>query len=203
MPKGQINRLASKKLSKRYPAQNLLSSLKNVMNNEKFNIIENVEQLSVSICGEISAETVFPEIALKPQQKKVLLILDDAGYVNSSGIQGWIAWISGMQRSNSNLQFSIQMLPPNFARLSHHIRDFLPKDVKVESFVAPYYCANCNASFSVVFKNETNWKTSWTPKELATEISKAKCAKCETIADIDTVAEAYEKFQHRPVSIAK
>ena len=166
-----------------------------MITSEKINLIENIEQLTVSISGEISAETVFPKIFPKPEQKKLHLVLDNVGYVNSSGIQGWIAWISGIQRNCSNLQFTAQMLPPNFARLAHHIRDFLPKDIQVESFVAPYFCAHCNCSFTVVYKTGANWKTSWTPKELTKEISKTKCNSCESIADIDIVPEAYEKFQ--------
>ena len=169
------------------------------MTNEKFNIVENVEQLTVSVSGEISAETLFPNITPKPQQNKLHLVLDNAGYVNSSGIQGWISWISGMQRNYPNLQFSVQMLPANFARLAHHIRDFFPKNVTVESFIAPYFCSNCNSSFNLVYKSGANWKLTWTPKELSKEIAKAKCSTCESLADIDTVAEAYEKFQPVPI----
>ncbi len=173
------------------------------MTNENFNIVENVEQLTVSVSGEISAETLFPKITPKPQQIKLHLALDYAGYVNSSGIQGWIAWINEMQRNYPNLQFSVQMLPANFARLAHHIRDFLPKNIIVESFIAPYFCSHCNCSFNMVYKSGVNWNLAWTPKELSKEIIKAKCSACESLADIDTVAEAYEKFQSAPVSKSK
>lgn len=168
------------------------------MTDTKFNISEDLDLLTVSVSGEISAETIFPKIIPKPQQNKFHLALDNAGYVNSSGIQGWIAWIGGMQRNNPNLHFSLQMLPPNFARLAHHIRDFLPKNVIVNSFVAPYFCVSCSCSFKVIYKSGANWKLTWTPKELSNEISKVKCPTCESLAEIDTVAEAYEKFQ--PIS---
>lgn len=165
------------------------------MKNGKIYVNESAEQLTVKVTGEISANTVFPAIVPQENQNKIHLVLDEAGYVNSSGIQGWIGWVNGMQRANPNLQFSVQMLPANFARLAHHIRDFLPSAVQVESFVAPYFCANCNSSFNVSYSQGANWKSSWTSVELVKVISKAKCSTCESQADIDTPPESYEKFQ--------
>lgn len=164
------------------------------MKNSKFTFKDEPDQLTIKVDGEISATTEFPKIMLKSNQTKILLQLDDAGYVNSSGIQGWILWLNELQKSAATAQFYIQMLPSNFARLSYHIRDFLPRKAKVESFVAPYYCQNCNKNFDVIFKRGLNWKDTWTAAEIIQQISTANCAGCGASADIDTAPEAYGNF---------
>ena len=163
------------------------------MKNSKITFEKNNDQVTVKIIGEISAITQFPELSLISNQTKIILQLDEAGYVNSSGIQGWIRWLQEIQKVAPDLKFMIQMLPANFAKLSNNIRDFFPKQSKIESFVAPYFCEKCNTSFNVIFKKGSNWQSEWTGAELVKKISTAACS-CGTTATIDTPAEAYQNF---------
>ncbi len=164
------------------------------MKTSKITLEENGDQLVIKIVGEISSQTQFPSLQLKPNQTKILLLLDEAGYVNSGGIQGWISWLQAVQKSHTDLKFSIQMLPANFAKLSNNIRDFLPRLSKVESFVVPYFCDNCNEGFKVTFKKGSNWETECTGAELIKKISTANCSGCGASSEIDTPVEAYQNF---------
>lgn len=164
------------------------------MNNSKITFEKKADLVTVKIIGEISAATIFPNLGPVSDETKILLFLDEAGYVNSSGIQGWIRWLQDIQKSAPNAKFMIQMLPANFAKLSSNIRDFFPKQIKIESFVAPYFCEKCNTSFNVIFKKGTNWQNEWTGPQLVQKISTAACTCCGTTAEIDTPPEAYQNF---------
>ncbi len=164
------------------------------MKNSKITFEKSDDQFTVKIIGEISALTEFPKLGPFINQTKVLLLLDEAGYVNSSGIQGWVRWLQEIQKLAPDTKFMIQMLPANFAKLSNNIRDFFPKQSKIESFVAPYFCEKCNVSFNVIFKKGSNWQNQWTGAELVQKISTAACTDCGTTAKIDTPAEAYLNF---------
>ena len=163
------------------------------MKNSKITFEKNNDQVTVKIVGEISAITQFPELSQISNQTKIILLLDEAGYVNSSGIQGWIRWLVEIQKLAPDAKFMIQMLPANFAKLSSNIRDFFPKQSKIESFVAPYFCEKCNVSFNVIFKKGSNWQAEWTGVDLVKKISTAACS-CGTTAKIDTPAEVYQNF---------
>ena len=177
----------------KYPNQDLFSILL-YMKNSKITFEKKEDQITVKIIGEISATTEFPKLETVSDKSKILLLLDEAGYVNSSGIQGWIRWLQEIQKLAPNAKFMIQMLPANFAKLSSNIRDFFPKQSKVESFVAPYFCEKCNTSFNVIFKKGSNWQSEWTGAELVQKISTAACTCCGTTAEIDTPVEAYQNF---------
>lgn len=164
------------------------------MNTSKFTIYDHDDRVSIKVFGEIDSNTKFPEIDLKPNQNIILLQLDEAGYINSGGVQCWTQWILELQKRSVSAKISIQMLPSNFARLSYTIQDFIPKSANIESFVAPFHCTACSKNFFVAFKKGDNWNEKWTAPELVENISLAPCPDCKAVAEIDTAPETYKNF---------
>ena len=163
------------------------------MKNTEFECREKDNQLFIKVIGDISAMTAFPNVTIKPNQK-VTVVLQDAGYVNSSGIQGWITWLGSLKKKSASTKFHFQLLPANFARCAFQIRDFLPEDSVVESFVTPYFCGGCEKSFHQVFTKGANWNPKWTAEETIKNISKVKCPTCGVPAEIDAVPEVFGKL---------
>lgn len=163
------------------------------MKNTEFECREKDDQFFIKVVGDISAMTAFPNVTLKPNQK-VTVILQDAGYVNSSGIQGWISWLSALKKKSISAKFYFQLVPANFARCAFQIRDFLPEHSIVESFITPYFCNGCEKSFHKTFIKGANWDSKWTAEDTIKNISKINCPHCGALAEIDAVPEVFGKL---------
>ena len=64
------------------------------MKNSKITFEKIEDNISVKIIGEISALTQFPKLGLISNQTKILLLLDEAGYVNSKILnRSWFGYL--------------------------------------------------------------------------------------------------------------
>ena len=111
---------------------------------------EHDHTLTVKICGEMSALTSFPSLP-KNQVKQIIVQLEEAGYVNSDGVQNWMKWIREVQAANESIVFCFKFLPSNFARLAYQVKGFLPARSKIESVIVPYFCSDCAVNFMVKY----------------------------------------------------
>ena len=159
----------------------------------EFKYEDNGVQLSIQISGELSSLTSFPRVIVKANHQ-ISVVLAGAGNVNSAGLQGWIKWMTEMQTNNKNVSINFKMLPANFARLAHQVRGFLPDSSTVESFIAPYFCEDCDNNYNVVFTKGLNWNSSWNAEQMTKEISHAPCPECKTLCQIDAAPEIYLKL---------
>lgn len=155
--------------------------------------IEQDDQVTVKIAGELSAATLFPAIPNK-KVRQVTIQLEEAGYVNSDGVQSWIKWIKEVQAANDNVVFKFHMLPSNYVRLAYQVRGFLPEHSNVESVMVPYFCTHCAINFTVKYTKGVNWDKTWSPTKFIEKISHANCVTCQASGDLDAIAEVYESL---------
>ena len=148
------------------------------------------DQLTIIISGELSAASSFPAIPAK-KVKKITIQLEEAGYINSFGVQNWISWINEAQAANENVTFNFQMLPSNFARLAFQVRGFLPEQSVIESLMVPYFCSHCAINFTVKYTKGVNWDKDWSSSTFIEKISYANCIICKTSGELDAIPEVY------------
>lgn len=147
----------------------------------------------INVSGEMSASTSFPPLPNKHVQK-IVIQLEESGYVNSDGVQCWMKWIKEVQAANENISFNFQFLPANFARLAYQVRGFLPAHSNIESVMVPYFCSQCAINFTVKYTKGINWETEWSPSTFVQKISHANCAICKSNGEIDAIPEVYERL---------
>jgi hypothetical protein len=151
------------------------------------------DKLIVEIIGEVNAQTEFPKLS-RGEIKSLVIDLNGLGYMNSGGIKSWVSWITGVNAAFRGALISFLNLPPVSVRQAAQIREFLPNGANIYSFIAPYYCDNCQTSTHITYKKGTNWSSTWEPDEKVRKISYTKCSNCGATIEIDAVPEHYKNF---------
>lgn len=134
---------------------------------------------SLEFLNSIDESVPFPD--LPPSAKGVAIDLGGVTYINSSGIRNWTHWIAQVMIKFSTLPIEISRMPLSFIRAVNLIEEVLPKGVKVKSFYANYYCANCANEKAVLVMNAPGVK-----------IPAEKCAACKEALELELAPELYD-----------
>ena len=155
----------------------------------KFECRKDDSKLTLLVTGEITGETDFP--SLHPDPERTLSIhFNDVRYINSGGVRNWISWIRKTNKAFGT-QIAFENLPPIFVRQAAQIKDFLPSNRVIESFVVPYYCSYCKTNTEILFEKDKNWNLAWDRAKLIQKLSHTICPSCSSIAEIDASPESY------------
>ena len=119
--------------------------------------------------------------------KSITLDLAAIGRVTSKGIREWILWVSRLDTSKS---YKIIQCPRIFVTQANLVQGMIPDWMTVHSVEVPFYCENCEHSFSHIFEVKPN-------QDASSMVTEHVCDKCRQVAELDAIPERYFAFMKR------
>ena len=115
---------------------------------------------------------------------RVTIDLSGVQSINSVGVRVWINFMSSFRESH---EIILQKCPPDIIMQINMIPNFLGAG-KIESFLSPYFCSNCDLNFFVEFP------TSIPFNELLQEIEYQDCKKCNMSCECGEITSEFINF---------
>jgi hypothetical protein len=106
----------------------------------------------IIISGDITGDQDYPDVSTKT----ITIDLKEIGYINSSGIRGWINW---KKQSLEDIEFDITVAncPREFIDQINLLSDMLPKNTKIQSFFVPYYNEENDEIHNILFESTVDF----------------------------------------------
>lgn len=150
----------------------------------------------VRLGGVINEDNRLVERLGAMSGRTVLLHLQRVERINSCGVRDWVHWVRAMEAQGNKLHL-IRCSPPIVAQVNM-VKNFCGDDGHVVSFLAPYFCGNCERDH-----HETLFSSAVAS---AQEAPVAICETCGEPMQFDDLAESYFSFTRvhgaRPVANA-
>jgi hypothetical protein len=97
-------------------------------------------------------------------------------YINSIGVKNWIMWTV---RVPAQAKFILRNLPLVMVSQASMVKGFLPKHARIESFFAPFVCAQCEAESTILLNRGTDYEYPSPGIFRKVNLPQATCAKCQ------------------------
>lgn len=141
--------------------------------------------------GPISEKTTIFEHPVKTATE-IVLDMEKVTFINSIGVKNWINWSLNLPLT---CKVSILKCPYVIVNQVNIVEGFLPRNGKIESFVAPYLCEECSFETNVmaIRGKDYDYATETSEKyiKLALEMP---CPKCRAKMEPDFVVEKAFSF---------
>lgn len=121
---------------------------------------------------------------LSVRNGKVNLDLNGITAINSIGVR---TWVNFMQNFRQTHEITLQNCPPDIIMQINMIPSFLGIGT-VESFLAPFFCANCKTTFHKSFL------VSDTYNKLLEELNVQACQTCGSECECEEIPSDYLRF---------
>ena len=115
---------------------------------------------------------------------KVLLDMAQVVAINSIGVRGWLQFMRNFRLTH---EVVLVRCPPDVIMQINMIPEFLGQG-KVESFSAPYFCADCKEGFQKEFSTSKSFD------ELVVALDKQPCGKCNADSECDEAPSDFLYF---------
>lgn len=149
--------------------------------------------LMISFKGDVTGAEQLPVPNVEGAEK-VIIDLDKAAYINSSGVRNWMVWAIAVGKLAREVTVELHKIRPVFVRTQRAIRDFMPMGSKVVSAYVPYFCEACRENHEVIYNSGQDFGPHIAEAQLAEKIEYSTCPKCQGTMEIDELAEAYLKL---------
>lgn len=142
--------------------------------------------LTLKLSGQIDEDANYSSVSASGF-KKVVFDFEKIKLINSTGLQRWIKFLESLEkgvdiaftRCSIRVVTQINMFPGFIAG----------RNVKVESFFAPYFCEKCDASTDLLVEVAAH------AEELtAMKAPRMKCPTCGGEAEFDGIEKKYLVF---------
>ncbi|MGE0525971.1 MAG: hypothetical protein AB7G93_09370 [Bdellovibrionales bacterium] len=118
---------------------------------------------------------------------RMLVDLEMLSMINSLGCRKWVDW---MRRVRARAGLILQRCSPPVVNQMNILAGFLPKGVIVESFFAPYLCAECGHNELDLFVRGEHFDDSG-----ITHVAEHRsCPSCSGCMDLDVMPQRYFSF---------
>ncbi len=158
------------------------------MSNLMTSYTKDIDVIKISFAGPITETSLFPALNLEGV-KHVVLHLGEISYINSGGVCLWSQWIREFGENHASSMLILDHMPYVLSRYIVAIGNFIPKNSQIKSFLAPYYCANCNVESNRLLRAGKEFSTSGLDQELLATEKTLQCEKCGQIMEIDPLIE--------------
>lgn len=138
------------------------------------------DEVYVELIGVIDEDAIFEKIQ-NLQMSKFVFDFNKVTMINSCGIREWIKYLQELEGT----EIIYQNCPQIIVEQANMVHGFIRKGIVVESFSAPYFCANCDTEKKIILKN------------LEVVNSKAPiihCNTCKGELEFDAIEKQYFSF---------
>ncbi|MBN2724810.1 MAG: hypothetical protein JXR95_12125 [Deltaproteobacteria bacterium] len=139
----------------------------------------------INIIGIIDEDNNLEEIGERVGTGTVLLNLSNVERINSCGVRDWVNWLTKIESKGAKVVL-LECSPAIVAQINL-VSNFISKSL-IQSFYAPYYCANCDKEKVLLIESST-MKNVETP---SAPIS--RCDDCDGVMEFDDMEESYFAF---------
>lgn len=148
--------------------------------------VENVDGINnAKLVGKIDEYAVD---SFKPLYEiptgRVTLDLSGVQSINSIGVRVWINFMNSFRESH---EIILQKCPPDIIMQINMSPSFLGAG-KIESFLSPYFCSNCDLNFFVEFQTSISFN------DLLQEIEYQECKKCKASCECGEITPVFINF---------
>ena len=110
------------------------------------------KSLHVSLHGYLDEEAKLPKLDLRPDDVIEVDFSDLLG-MDTDGVHAWETFV----RNNAGRAFVFENCPEFLIKSANFFPDFLPADVRVNSFDVKFRCGDCNSSGMVQFVRDRHF----------------------------------------------
>lgn len=138
------------------------------------------DEVHVELIGVIDEDASFEKIR-KLNMSKFIFDFNKVSMINSCGIREWIKYLQELDGAN----IKYINCPQIIIEQVNMVHGFIRKGIMVESFYAPYFCANCDTEKKILLKNDeiNNFKA---PVK--------QCNTCKSDLEFDAIEKQYFSF---------
>lgn len=138
------------------------------------------DEVHVELSGVIDEDSIFDKIQ-NLKMNKYFFDFGKVSMINSCGIREWIKYLQGL----GDTAIVYLNCPQIIIEQVNMVHGFIRKGIIVESFYAPYFCAQCDTEKKILIRSE-NVSNSKAPI--------AKCNTCGSELEFDAIEKQYFSF---------
>lgn len=148
----------------------------------KLSITTNIltDYIEAHLDGIIDEDSSFDKIK-SLGLKKYIFDFEKVKLINSCGIREWIKYLDELK----NVEIVYRNCPQIIIEQINMVHGFIKKGTVVESFIAPYFCEECDDEKKVLLKSSEVINFQAPPK---------KCMKCSKELEFDAIPKQYFAF---------
>lgn len=138
------------------------------------------DEVHVELIGVIDEDATFDKIQ-DLKMSKFVFDFNKVNMINSCGIREWIKYLQELEGAD----IIYLNCPQIIIEQVNMVHGFIRKGIVVESFFAPYFCANCDTEKKILLKNV----------EVAHSKAPVKqCNTCKSDLEFDAIEKQYFSF---------
>ncbi len=151
------------------------------------------EVVQLTFGGEVTEASDFPDLKLEGVTR-VDLNVGGVTYINSGGVQGWTNWVRDFGQRFPKTLLSLEKLPLILTRQLISVKGFVPRNSRIQSFYALYYCPDCDQEAQKLLIVGKDFRFDKTQPELIDSQAEMKCATCAKPMEIDMLIDHLRKI---------
>jgi len=141
----------------------------------------------VRLCGVIDEDNNLLGVLPRLTRPVVVVAMREVARINSCGVRDWVNWMSAVESAGKKVV--LYECSPSVVSQINLVANFAGKAL-VESFLAPYFCASCDAErFRLIQTRRLAGERPRAPRAL--------CDECDSLMALDEVEESYFSFVPR------
>lgn len=145
--------------------------------------------IRLTVVGQMDEDVVYPEIKAEGCEQ-LILNLAGVSLINSTGLQKWVIFLESIPE---NLRLYAEMCSIRVINQVNLFPSFFAgRSVKIASFYAPYFCANCDTTFPVLLDTSRDLETM-----KHCRAPEQNCMQCHQTLEFDGLEKKYFKFLSR------
>ncbi|MFA6235975.1 MAG: hypothetical protein WC635_01505 [Bacteriovorax sp.] len=138
------------------------------------------DEAHIELIGIIDEDAVFDKIQ-NLKMSRFVFDFNQVSMINSCGIREWIKYLQELEGA----EIKYLNCPQIIIEQVNMVHGFIRKGIIVESFFAPYFCANCDTEKKILLKN-SEVENSKAPVKL--------CNTCKSELEFDAIEKQYFSF---------
>lgn len=138
------------------------------------------DEVHVDLTGVIDEDALFEKIQ-KLKMSKYVFDFNNVSMINSCGIREWIKYLLELEGA----EIKYINCPQIIIEQVNMVHGFIRKGIVVESFFAPYFCANCDTEKKILLKNA---------EVISFKAPVKQCNTCKSDLEFDAIEKQYFSF---------
>lgn len=138
------------------------------------------DEVHVELSGVIDEDAIFDKIK-NLKMSKYVFDFNQVNMINSCGIREWIKYLQELEGA----EIKYINCPQIIIEQVNMVHGFIRKGIVVESFFAPYFCANCDTEKKILLKNSEVTNSKAPVKQ---------CNTCKSDLEFDAIEKQYFSF---------
>ena len=157
--------------------------------NLKMDILYSETNMVIKLIGQIDESADYSKVAWN-KVTSTIFDFQNVTLINSTGLQKWITFL---EKVPSQVDIKFEKCPLRIVNQINLFPGFtVNRPVRILSFYAPYYCAECDFSQDILLDTEKYFKN-------RDQISapQIKCLRCTKEMEFDGIERKFFSFLHR------